>query len=122
MFCWSRAKVVFPAASNISRGVASAPRNNRAWLRRCQPHHLFLVDCASIRRRSLSDLAQDHARREPDSAARNRRDPSPVVLFAARLRYFAILHGGEAHTGARLQLQRHALGRYTAQATLAPDI
>ncbi len=37
-------------------------------------------------------------------AARSRRDPSPVTLCAARLRYFALLHGCEAHARARLQL------------------
>src|ERR1700674_5694843 len=84
--------------------AALAPPNDRARLRRCQPHHLFFADCASIRRRALPDPAQDHARREPDGAARNRRDPSLVTLRAARLRYFALLHGGEAHARARLQL------------------
>ena len=49
-------------------------------------------------------LPKIHARREPDGAARNRRDPSLVTLCATRLRYFPLLHGGEAHTRARLQL------------------
>ena len=38
------------------------------------------------------------------AAARNRRDPSRVTLCAARLRYLALLYGGEAHARARLQL------------------
>src|ERR1700716_416120 len=84
--------------------AALAPPNDRARLRRCQPHHLFFADRASIRRRALPDPAQDHARREPDGAARNRRDPSLITLCPARLRYFALLHGGEAHARARLQL------------------
>src|ERR1700731_1852056 len=94
----------------MASDAALAPPNDRARLRRCQPHHLFFADCASIRRRALPDLAQDHPRREPDGAARNRRDPSLVTLRAARLRYFALLHGSEAHARALLQLQRHALG------------
>jgi hypothetical protein len=77
---------------------------SEARLRRCEPHHLFFPDCASIRSRALPDPAHDHARREPGSAVRNRRDPSLVALRAARLRHFALLHGGEAHAGARLQL------------------
>ena len=54
--------------------------------------------------RTLPDPAKDHAHREPDGAARNRRGASPVTLRAARLRHFALLHGGEAHARARLQL------------------
>ena len=95
---------LMPLSVPMASGAALAPPNDRAWVRRCEPHHLFFADCASIRCRALPDPAQDHARREPDGAARNRRDPPLVTLRAARLRYVALLHGGEAHARARLQL------------------
>jgi len=97
--------------------AASAPPVDGPRLRQCQPYHLFFADCASIRRRALPDPAQDHSRREPDGVARNCRDPSLVTLRAAPLRYFALLHGKEAHARAA-SITRTCIGpifsRYTA--------
>src|SRR3979411_3448423 len=84
----------------LAGDASSASPNDRAGLGRCEPHHLFFADCASIRHGALSDLAQYHARREPCGAAGKRRDTSLVALRAARLRYFALLHGGEANARA----------------------
>jgi hypothetical protein len=78
----------------VARNAAPAPPNHRARVRRYQPHHLFFADCASVRRCALSDPAGDYAGRERSGAARDRQDPSSVALCAARLRYFALLHGG----------------------------
>src|SRR6202040_3839674 len=47
-----------PDALSIPMAAALAPPNDRTRLRRCQPHHLFFADCASIRRRALPDPAQ----------------------------------------------------------------
>jgi len=84
--------------------AALAPPIDRARVRRCQPYHLLFADCASIRRRALPDLAQDNACRQPEGVPRSRRNPSLVTLCAARLRYFTLLHGGEAQARERLQL------------------
>jgi hypothetical protein len=55
----------------VASAAALARPDDRARLRRCEPHHLFFADCASVRRRALPDPAEDHARREADGASRN---------------------------------------------------
>ncbi len=46
----------------VADDAEQAMPNDRARLRRCQPHDLLVADRASLRRRALSDPSQDHAR------------------------------------------------------------
>ena len=82
----------------------SASQDDRARFGRCEPHHLFLADRASLRHRTLPDPAPHHARRGARGAAGNCRDPPSLALCTTRLRYFPLFHGRKAHAGARLQL------------------
>jgi hypothetical protein len=62
------------------------------------------IICSSLIAQAFDAVRYPMLPKVTHGAVRNRPGPSLVVLRAARLRYFALLHGGEAHPRARLQL------------------
>ena len=97
--------------------AALAAANDRIRFRRSHQDHLLGADRAGVRRRALSDPAEDHARRLEAGPPRNPAHPQFVALHAARFRHLALFRNRQTHHRARLRLHRPALGR---QAEAAP--
>ena len=75
------------------------------------------LDRPGVRRRSLSDPAQDYPRRQQAGAARNPAYPRFIALYAARFRHLTLFRNRQTHHRAGFRLHRLALGR---QAKAAP--
>ena len=106
--------------------AALAPPNDRARLRRCQPHHLFFADCASIRGRSLPDPAKI-TRVESQTALREIAEIRHSSLYAPRdfdiSPYFMVVKPTLARGFNYKDMHWVDLPQvHTAQLTLAPGI